>query len=74
MLDKTTPDSGWINVAAEVLRALNADESLESLLGRVARHTCALARFDACSVMLLDSTVDGATARAILAEDLAGGG
>ncbi|WP_024933986.1 helix-turn-helix domain-containing protein [Actinomadura welshii] len=64
MIGERTADSGWMNAAADVLRALNADESLESLLGRIARHTCALARFDSCSVMLLDDSGERLVARA----------
>ncbi len=47
-------DSGWMAAAADVLRALNADEPRDALLGRVARHTCELVRVERCSVMLLD--------------------
>lgn len=47
-------DPGWMAAAADVLRALNADEPRDALLARVARHTCELARVERCSVMLLD--------------------
>ena len=46
----------WMTAAADILRALNADEPREALLSRIARHTCALVRTDSCSVMLLDDT------------------
>ena len=46
----------WMTAAADILRALNADEPREALLSRIARHTCALVRTDSCSVMLLDAT------------------
>ncbi|MFC5141494.1 helix-turn-helix domain-containing protein [Actinomycetospora rhizophila] len=45
-----------MTAAADILRALNADEPREALLARIARHTCTLARTDSCSVMLLDDT------------------
>ena len=45
----------WMTAAADILRALNADEPREALLSRIARHTCALVRTDSCSVMLLDA-------------------
>lgn len=47
-------ESGWMAAAADVLRALNADEPRDAVLGRVARHTCELVRVERCSVMLLD--------------------
>ena len=43
-----------MGAAADVLRALNAGEPRDTLLSRVARHTCTLVRTDSCSVMLLD--------------------
>ncbi|TCK22382.1 helix-turn-helix domain-containing protein [Pseudonocardia endophytica] len=57
-------DLGWMAAAADVLRALNADEPRDAVLGRVARHTCELARVERCSVMLLDPSGERLVVRA----------
>lgn len=56
MADPDGPRTEWLHAAADVLRALNTDESPATLLRRVARHTCALTGADSCAVMLLDET------------------
>jgi len=53
MPDPDGPRTEWLHAAADVLRALDADESPATLLRRVARHTCALTGADSCAVMLL---------------------
>ncbi len=57
-------EPAWMAAASDVLRALNADEPREALLGRVARHTCELVRVERCSVMLLDDGGDRLVVRA----------
>lgn len=54
--DPDGPRTEWLHAAADVLRALDADESPATLLRRVARHTCALTGADSCAVMLLDES------------------
>ncbi|WP_172457406.1 helix-turn-helix domain-containing protein [Pseudonocardia sp. N23] len=56
MADPDGSRTEWLHAAADVLRALNAEESPATLLRRVARHTCTLTGADSCAVMLLDET------------------
>ncbi|ODU02764.1 MAG: hypothetical protein ABS81_16600 [Pseudonocardia sp. SCN 72-86] len=56
MPDPDGPRTEWLHAAADVLRALNTDESPATLLRRVARHTCTLTGADSCAVMLLDES------------------
>lgn len=46
----------WMSAVAEVVRAVNAAEPLDDLLGRTAEQACTLIGFDFCSVMLVDPT------------------
>ncbi|MGE3285805.1 MAG: helix-turn-helix domain-containing protein [Pseudonocardia sp.] len=44
----------WMSAVGDVVRAVNDAEPLETLLCRIAEHTCRLAGFDLCAVMLPD--------------------
>ncbi|MGD9988507.1 helix-turn-helix domain-containing protein [Pseudonocardia sp.] len=64
MADPDGSRTEWLQAAADVLRALNTDESPATLLRRVARHTCALTGADSCAVLLLDEDGQRLVARA----------
>jgi transcriptional regulator with GAF, ATPase, and Fis domain len=46
----------WMSAVADLVRAVNAAEPLDELLGRIAEQACRLIGFDFCAVMLADPT------------------
>ena len=53
----------WMSAVADVVRAVNAAEPLDELLGRVAEQVCRLVGFDYCAVMLPDDAGEWLAAR-----------
>ena len=53
----------WMSAVADVVRAVNAAEPLDELLGRVAEQACRLVGFDYCAVMLPDDAGEWLAAR-----------
>lgn len=66
MVEAVLPSASWLRASTDLLRALNDEEPLDTLLHRVARYTCELLDTDACSVMLLDETPPDGRARLVV--------